>query len=110
MIQITTLQEERAMAAYITARNQLRDRMKNGVYPNCKTALADYAAFEARLGSDLAAFADYHTESMAPVLTYITALQQAMQAICTIMEAVDTEAIAQTGTPIFGIPLQQAEE
>jgi hypothetical protein len=36
MIQITNLTEERAMAAYIAARNELRDRMKGSVYPNAK--------------------------------------------------------------------------
>lgn len=109
-IQITSLTEERAMAAYIAARNALRDRMKNGVYPNCKSALTDYAAFEARLSADLAAFAEYHTESMALVLPAITQLQQAMTAICAIMETVDTAAVQQTGSPIFGILSEESNE
>lgn len=84
--------------------------MKNGVYPNCKAALAAYAAFEARLGADLASFAEYHASSMALVLPAITQLQQAMTAICTIMETVDAAAIVETGAPLFGIPLPQPEE
>lgn len=110
MIQITNLQEERAMAAYIAARNDLRNRMACGVYPNCKATLAAYAAFEARLSGDLADFAEYHTTSMAVVLPAIAQLQQAMQAICTIMEGVDAAAIAGTGAPLFGIPLPEPEE
>jgi hypothetical protein len=47
---------------------------------------------------------------MALVLPAITQLQQAMAAICTIMEQVDTAAIAQSGAPLFGIPLPQPEE
>lgn len=104
-VAITTVQDERAMVAYIQARNVPRDTMAHGVYPNCKKALAEYTALVARLeeGGDLADFAGYHTTSTAPVAPYIVQLQQAMQAIVTIMEAVDAYAIAETGGPAFGV-------
>ena len=110
-VSISTVQDERAVVRYIQARNVPRDVMAYGVYPNCKKALAQYNALVARLadGGDLASFSDYHATATAPVAAYIAQLQTAMQAICTIMEAVDAAAIAQTGGPVFGIP-QPVEE
>lgn len=110
-VTITNVQEERAFESYKAARNVPRNTMAYGVYPNCKKSLAEYSALVARLseGGDLATFAEYHATATAPVAAYIAQLQTAMQAICTIMEAVDAAAIQQTGGPVFGIP-QSPEE
>jgi len=57
----------------------------------------------------LAKFYPYHLESTAQVKPYILQLQQAMLAICSIVEAIDRQALAQNGRKVFGIDLPTEE-
>lgn len=111
-INIANVVDERKMVEYLQARNQPRDVMTNGVYPNCKRAVEEYDKLVSRLidENDLYSFAGYHETSTAPVAPYIAQLYQKMVEICAIMEAVDVAAINQTGGPVFGITLPQVEE
>lgn len=111
-INIANVIDERKMVEYLQARNQPRDVMTNGVYPNCIKAIEEYDKLVLRLTdeNDLYSFAGYHETSTAPVAQYIALLYQKMAEICAIMEAVDVAAIEQTGGPVFGIVSPQVEE
>ena len=103
-ITIGTVNDERAFIEYQNERNKPRTSMANGVYPNCKVALANYQKLVDRLETDMIGFQTYHATVTEPVANHIANLQAAMQTIVTIMEAIETAA---PGT--FGISLPAAE-
>ena len=103
-ITIGTVSDERAFIEYQNERNKPRTTMANGVYPNCKVALANYQKLVDRLETDMIGFQTYHANVTEPVANHVANLQAAMQTIVTIMEAIETAA---PGT--FGISLPAAE-
>lgn len=100
--QITTAEDEQLFRLYTQHRDEVRNVMGYGVYPNLKKALEVYAAFDAALAGPLADedLIAYHTTLMTPIAPYIAQLRAGAEQIVAIMEAI--EAVAPT---TFGIPL-----
>lgn len=101
MPELTTAQDLALAQKYVAMRDAPRLVMANGVYPNSVKALEEYQ----KLIDWLAANPSYetlHNDITAQVAPYIAQMQTAMQAIITIMQAIETAA---PGT--FGIELPQ---
>ena len=89
---------------YVAMRDAPRLTMSHGVYPNSVKALAEYQVLFDWLTAN-PSYAQLHSDITAQVAPYVAQMQQAMQAIITIMQAIETAA---PGT--FGIQLPQPEE
>lgn len=102
--QIITAEDEQLFRLYANYRDDVRNVMGNGVYPNLKKAIATYDAFDAAFTGPLADenLIAYHTSLMTPVAPYIAQLRADAEQIVAIMEAIE-EAVPTT----FGIPLPQ---
>ncbi len=100
--QINTAEDEQLFRLYTTHRDEVRNVMGYGVYPNLKKALEIYAAFDAALAGPLADedLIAYHANLMTPIAPYIAQLRAAAETSVAIMEAIETAA---PGT--FGITL-----
>lgn len=90
---------------YATMRNAPRDTMAHGVYPNAVKALEQYQALQQWL-ADNPDWQQSHADMIAAVAPHIATMQQAMQAIVTVMQAIEKAA---PGT--FGIaPPEESNE
>lgn len=92
------------LVEYVGERDKSRRIMATGVYPNSVAAVRAYDGLLQWL-TDNPDYVDLHTASVANVALYIAQLQQAMQSIITIMQAIEAAA---PGT--FGIELPAVEE
>lgn len=108
-ITISDIATELQFTEYHKRRGELRDCLKNGVYPNLKLALDIYARFVADYGPGGQAHDPelwaYYLQTIEPVATMQDALIQAAATITVTMETVETAA---PGT--FGIPLPAPPE
>ncbi len=105
MPEITSAADLALMQKYVEMRDAPRLTMAHGVYPSSQKALAEYQALLDWLGEN-PTYSELHTTITAQVAPYVTQMQQAMGAIITIMQGIETAA---PGT--FGIALleEQAE-
>jgi len=84
---LTTEQLE-SLREYTRKRNDARDGIGNGVYPNIVATLAAYDALEAALQGELAEWAETHAITTAAVAPHIATLRQHLEAAQAIIEAV----------------------
>lgn len=101
-LNINSLEKERDFELYRQARNEARDAIAYGVYPNCVSAVGKYISLETLLAGDLSEFAAFHNSTMADVLPHITTIRTAMQTIIATVEAIDASSHAKSGIDIFG--------
>lgn len=108
-ITIATLEQERQFTEYHRRRGELRDALRNGVYPNLVAALRIHNAFVAEYGPGGALYDDaiwnYYQENLKPIAAQQATMISAAEAIVQIMEAVE---VAAPGT--FDIALPAKEE
>jgi hypothetical protein len=101
---ISSEEDERRFVQYVALRDQVRQVLGGGVYPNLVKALEVYAAFDTALDEG-GALADaelsaYNAALMGPIAPYIAELRAAAAGIVATMQAIET---ASPGT--FGIAL-----
>lgn len=97
--------DERLLRLYTQQRDEVRDVMGYGVYPNLVKAIETLAAFDAALAGPLADedLIAYHESLMAPIAPYMAQIQQLAAGMVAIMQAIE---MASPGT--FGITLPVA--
>ena len=95
-------EDERLLRLYTQHRDEVRNVMGYGVYPNLKKAIETYDAFDAALAGPLADedLVAYHESLMTQIAPYVAQLRAGAEQIVAIMEAIETAA---PGT--FGITL-----
>jgi hypothetical protein len=103
---IAAEEDEALFREYTRQRDEIRNVMGCGVYPNLVKALAVYAAFDAAL-SEGGALGDadllaYHATLFAPIAPYVKQIRTAAQGITDTMLAIE---LASPGT--FGISAQE---
>lgn len=106
---IETANDERLFNQYLGLRNAPRDTLVFGVHPNARKALEQYVELEARLSSDLDAFAEYHATVTAAVDPFIDALRAAMSTVNDTMHMVNALALASGQDAIFAIENEQID-
>lgn len=104
MPEITSAADIQTMQQYIALRDAPRLTMAHGVYPNSVKALAEYQMLLEWLYVKTN-YGQLHANTTANVALYVAQLQQAMQSIITIMQAIEAAA---PGT--FGIELPVEEQ
>ncbi len=97
--------EELLFRSYTQHRENVRNVIAHGVYPNLVKALETWAAFDAALANGLSNpdLLAYHESTMTPVAPYIAQLRQLATSMVQIMQGIETAA---PGT--FGIALPVA--
>jgi hypothetical protein len=105
IITIDSLEQERRFTEYHRRRGELRDALRNGVYPNLVKALALYQAFNADYapgGSQYdEALWNYYLSNIAPVAAQMADMIAAATAIVGIMEAVEQAAPGTFGIEVI---------
>jgi len=110
IIQISTIEDESAYNAYLTARNAPRDTIIHGVRPNSIKTIAEYETLLVSLQNEMFEFADYHVGVVSPVAPFIEIMQCAMMIMRDTPSLINQGARAQGIFPPFGEDLKDTVE
>lgn len=106
-ITIETLEQERRFTEYHRRRGELRDALRNGVYPNLVVALRIHKVFVADYGPGGAHYDEvlwkYYLSNLEPIAAQQATMISAAEAIVQIMEAVE---LAAPGTFDIEVPVK----
>ena len=110
-IVIGSLEQERHFTEYHRRRGELRDALRNGVYPNLVAALEIHNRFVEDYGPGGALYDEaiwnYYLENLAPIAAQQATMISAATDIVRIMEAVEKAA---PGTFGIDVPVKDVAE
>lgn len=100
---ITSPEDESLFRAYTEYRDNLRNVMGRGVYPNLIKAVRTFEDFEAAQAGPLADedLVAYHTSLMAPIASYVAQIYGTIDGLVSLIEGVEAAVPG-----VFGLDIQ----